>query len=406
VLALALLLAACGGGGGPGAGDDDDDDAPDGDGGPGDGDGGPGDDATALVFDPTVLHRVTIEVAEADVASLEGINDRVPCRFVFDGVELDDVGVRNKGQTSFRGPDDKLSFSLKFDSFVDGQRLHGLKKLVLSNTVQDPSFANEAITYAVYRRAGLAAPRVALAQVTFNGTVKGVYTIVEAVDRRFLERHFGEDDGDGNLYEGPWDFPQGAGAAELKDEVDEMRSRDDLEALTALVTDEEADLAADLPAKMDVAQVILGAAADVVTCAWDGYLYAAWNFYLYDRPSDGRFVMLPHGANWPYWHADLDPFDLYVYPWGEDTPPGYLIERIRNTPALDDQFHEAVATVAGEPFDPAALLAIVDDVAAAMAEADAREPGVAADLELFADGEDDLRDWIVAREAYLAAALD
>src|SRR5678815_1438233 len=100
----------------------------------------------------------------------------------------------------------------------------------------------------------------------FTVPLKGIYTVVEVVNDQFLARHYGAGMGDGNLYEGPWDFPQGAGAADLKDEVEEMRSRDELVALTAAVMDSaDGDLVAALDPLLDVDKFIRSAAVDMVT---------------------------------------------------------------------------------------------------------------------------------------------
>jgi hypothetical protein len=400
---LGVMPSACGGGGGASDGD-----AGGGnDSGPAAGEdgGGPGGDESDLVFAPDVLHQVTIEVAEEDVSSLDQVSEeRVPCRLTYDGVTLEEVGVRNRGQTSFRPSSGKLGFNLKMNEYVAGQRLHGLKKLVLGNTVQDESFSIEALTYLVYQRAGLPAPRIAQAIVTFNGEVKGIYTVVEVVNDQFLARHYGAGMGDGNLYEGPWDFPQGAGAADLKDEEEEMRSRDDLVALTAAVMDsEDGDLVAALDPLLDVDQFIRTAAIDMVTCAWDGYTIAAWNFYLYHLPGRDEFVFLPHGANWPYWVAELDPYDVDFRPWSPDDPAGYLARRMVAVPEMDQRFRDAIADVAGTPFDAAALLERIDLIETVLATADDSAPAVRADLETFAGGAETARAWVSDRDAFLDA---
>ncbi|HMI94069.1 MAG TPA: CotH kinase family protein [Polyangiales bacterium] len=160
---------------------------------------------------------------------------------MFDGITLTQVGVRNKGQTSFQPVSGKPGFSVKLDELVAGQKLDGLKKLLLNNTVQDPTWCNETLTYETYRRAGLPAPRVAFAVVTLNDQPKGIYSIGEAVNAQFLARHYGQDMDQGNLYEGPWDFSDPIEKADLKDEVEENRSRDDLRALAAAVLSEPDD---------------------------------------------------------------------------------------------------------------------------------------------------------------------
>ena len=46
-----------------------------------------------------------------------------------------------------------------------------------------------------FRRMGLTASREAFARLIVNNQYAGLYTIVESVDKSFLSREFGEDDG-------------------------------------------------------------------------------------------------------------------------------------------------------------------------------------------------------------------
>jgi hypothetical protein len=403
---VAALVAGCGGGSSSGG--------PDGTGG-GDGpiggsDGGGGGDgavtpAGARVFDPNVLHEVTIEVETVHLDQLENDQEaRVPCLLTVDGETVANAGIRKKGQTSLRPLSDKPGFSIKVNEFVPGQRIDGLKKLLLDNSIQDPTFVTGHFGYELYRRAGLPAPRTSHGVVTFNGEDKGIYVLEEAVNQQFLAAHYV--DGSGNLYEGPWDFPQGAGAADLKDEIIEMRSRADLEALTDVVMNsDDADLAAALEARLDVDQFLVNFAVEMGGALWDNYAYAAWNFYLYDVPADGRFVMLTHGLNWPYWHADLDPFDLYAYPWGPSTPPGYLCERIMRIPALETRYREALRAVARDAWDVAALEARVAQAEAALHSRSFSGGRSADDVDGFDAQVGDAYAFIRERKTYLSGLL-
>ena len=195
---------------------------------------GAGPEPGAHVFDPDVLHDVEITVAAADLATLDNDQSvRVRCTITFDGVTVADAGCKKKGTTSVRPLSEKVGFTIKMNEHVSGQKLDGLKKLALDNAIQDPSLLVGHLSYEVFRKAGLPAPRTSHATLRFNGVDKGLFVVEETTSGDYLEAHFG--DGTGNLYEGPWDFPKGAAAADLKDEVSEMRSRADLEALTALV---------------------------------------------------------------------------------------------------------------------------------------------------------------------------
>lgn len=360
------------------------------------------------VFDRELLHEIAITVAEADLPSLDEHTDtRVPATLVFDGVTLEQVGVRNKGASSFQPTSQKPSFSIKVDEFVPGQRLHGLKKFLLNNTVQDPTWATELLTYDTYRKAALPAPRVAHAVVSLNGVPKGVYTIVEAVNAQFLASHYGAHNDQGNLYEGPWDFTQPVADADLKDELSEGRTRDDLRALTDVVLSEaDSGYAERLSEVLDVDQFIKGHAVDVVTAAWDGYAYCAWNFYLYDNPADGRFVFLPAGANWPYFRdepsaaATLDPFELPQL-WGADSPTGFLAQRVLETPALRSRFEQHLTEVAKLAFDVPALNAELERLRLVLHSTQRDDAATGSDLQQFDEHIALAFEFIEARKQFL-----
>jgi spore coat protein H len=362
------------------------------------------------VFDRDRLHVVAITVAAENLAALDERTDtRIPATIVFDGIELSNVGVRNKGQTSFQPTSGKPGFSVKFDEFVEDQKLDGLKKLLLNNTTQDPTWCNETLTYETYRRAGIPAPRVAFAVVTLNGEAKGIYSIGEAVNEQFLARHYGKDMNEGNLYEGPWDFSDSVDAADLKDEVEENRSRDDLRALQELVLSEpDEGFAERLEARLDLEQFLLGYAIDAVTVAWDGYAYDAWNFYLYDHPGDQRFLFLPTGANWPYFRdaADaaptVDPREL-VSLWGGGKDPASFLAgaRVQDIPTLDARFEALVRDVTHDVFDVAALHADFDRIDRTLHSLETPDEATRRDVETFDAYKHMAYEFVERRKEYL-----
>ena len=79
----------------------------------------------------------------------------------------------------------------------------GLRRIILNNGVQDPTFLHEYLGYSVFRDAGVPAPRVGYATMHVNGEPYGLYLVVEAITQDFLGRWF--ENTKGNLYEGPGD---------------------------------------------------------------------------------------------------------------------------------------------------------------------------------------------------------
>jgi len=349
------------------------------------------------MFDTSLLHQVDITVAPEYLDSLDNdLETRVPCTLAYDGEVVAEAGIKKKGQSTLQPLADKPSFNVKLDEFVAGADIDGISRLALNNTIMDTTFLSEPLSYLLYQRAGVPAPRTAHAVVRFNGEVKGIYVVVEAVNKRFLREHYG--DGEGNLYEGPWDFTQDVAAIELKDE-DEGRTREDLQALTDVVLGTPDDeLEAALEPLLDVDELIDTVALDMAFCLWDGYAIAAWNYYLY-HPPGGRFVLLPHGADWPYWVVDVDPFDVDFRPWGAEYPSGLLANRVVTVPALRARYEQALHEVRDVAFDPAALGARIDEVESILHTA--TEPELAEELAAFDETVATARDFVDGRRAFL-----
>ncbi len=93
-----------------------------------------------------------------------------------------------------------------FDRYSTSQKFLGLKSLVLRNNTQDESNLHERLSMLLFQRMGFPASREAHTTLYVNNEYSGVYTIVETVDKTFLERTLGEDDG--YLYE--YEYPVGA----------------------------------------------------------------------------------------------------------------------------------------------------------------------------------------------------
>lgn len=369
----------------------------------GGGNAGGGSASGTQFFATGTLHHVDIVVDAQYLDTLDtDITVRVPGTVTYDGTTIQNAGIRKKGQSTLQPLAQKPSFSIKLDDTVPGQDIDGIEKFALNNTVMDPSFSSEPLTYMFYANAGVPAPRTSHAVVTFNGEMKGVYVVVEAINKQFLKEHYG--DGSGNLYEGPWDFSQDPAAADLKD-IEDGRTRDDLIALTDAVNGATPDtLDAAISPYADVDQLIKVVALDMAFCLWDGYAITAWNFYLYHVPdtvpSGGRFVMLPHGADWPYWQATLDPMNPDFRPWGPEYPPGMLAVSLTSPPFVD-RYKLALKAVRDQAFDTVALNARLDTIDAVIHTVDMSDPVLAETVLGFEDQIDNAHNFVNERRAFL-----
>ncbi len=123
------------------------------------------------------------------------------CDVVINGETIRDVAIRPKGNTSLSAivsdPDsDRFSLKLEFDPFVEGQTCFGLDKLILNNNYADATNMKEAIIYDMYEYIGADASLYNYAQVSLNGEYRGVYLALEGVEKSFMLRNFGTQDGE------------------------------------------------------------------------------------------------------------------------------------------------------------------------------------------------------------------
>jgi hypothetical protein len=258
----------------------------------------------AELFTGDKVLRFQIEMASADLESLrKEPREYVTATVRADQVVCSNVAVHLKGRTgSFRGLDDKPSLTLDFDKLSPQQRLHSLSKIHLNNSVEDPSYLNEALGAELFRGAGLPAARVAHALLELNGRKLGLYVLKEGFTREFLGLHFKRTDG--NLYENdPTDEDHVRMKRNFGNGADD---ESDLKALADAA--QEPDLARRwqrLQEGLELDRFLTFMAVELMAGHRDGYCLAANNYRLYFDPEAGRFNFLPHGMDQLFGRADL-----------------------------------------------------------------------------------------------------
>ena len=270
--------------------------------------------------------------------------DRDPRAFVRVEVQVDDViysdvGLHLKGRRgSFRPLDAKPGFTLKFNEFKKGQRFHGLEKVHLNNSVQDPSFMTEIICSRLFREAGVPAARATNARVQLNGRNLGFYVLVEGLTASFLERSFANTQG--NLYDFPYTHDITSSA------VKEAKDRDpaDLRALAAAA--KEPDLEKrwqQLGQVLDRERFITYLALEVAIWDWDCYAMCRNNYRLYHDPTADKIVFMPHGLD-----------QIFHNPEGSILPvmKGLVARSVLETPQGRRRYFERMAMLAEQRFTP------------------------------------------------------
>src|SRR5437899_161578 len=222
---------------------------------------------------------------------------RSPRTFVVGNVRegthvLTNVAIHLKGMGSFRRLDEKPSFVLKFDKFLPDQEYCGLTKLMLNNSVQDQTYLAELLATGLFRDAGVPAARVTHARVKMDGKDLGLYTAIEAMNKRFLKHNFGNNNG--NLYEG---YLRDINTRLDQDNGDDTSQSDVRGLLTACRIPDLSQRFDRLNRLLDVDRFAAFAAVEMLIAHWDGYTLHTNNYRFYHDPASDKMVFIAHGLD-------------------------------------------------------------------------------------------------------------
>src|SRR3954463_15288182 len=189
---------------------------------------------------------------------------------------MTNVAIRLRGHGSFRSLEEKPNFSVKFDEWKTAQSYRGLSKLMFNNASQDTTWFAEFMARGLFRDAGVAAARATHARVLLNGRDLGLYVVLEAVNREFLEQHFRS--AKGNLYEANLtdiDVPMEQDTGSRSNQVDRLN----LVRVCSMTN--QTERWRELPTVLDVDRFVSFAAMEMLTAHWDGYVLHTNNYRIY-----------------------------------------------------------------------------------------------------------------------------
>jgi spore coat protein H len=350
--------------------------------------------------------------------------------FTADGKTVAKIGLRYKGNSTYFSTMRGLKRSLKvdLDRFDDGARFHGLKSLNLHCGVMDPSKSREALAYAVYRAAGVPAPRTAFAEVTLTVPGKydkefvGVYTLTESVDKNFLKAHYANNSG---LLMKPervrsLDF-LGNDWARYKDNYQPKRdaTKDESDRVIAFVRlvnqGTEAQFNKEIADYLDVDAFLRYMAATSVVSNLDSFFTNGHNYCLYLHPETKKFHFIP-------WDTDLSLGNFNIFGSVDEqadlsiTKPYQmcrLADRVMANKATAEKYKKIVAEVTKTAFNKEKVfadIATLEKTAKPLLEKERK--AVSARREFAAPGgasgatPPDLRAFVEKRLTSVAAQLD
>ena len=309
------------------------------------------------VFNDSIVPRIDILINPVyldEILSDPDSFDEYPATFIFTTPAGSDtvtnIGFRLRGNTSRNSQ--KKSWKVSFNTFVAGQKFHGLEKININGEHNDPSIMRAKICWDMMRFMEVPATRANHVTLYINNDYYGLYLNVEHIDEEFVRSRYG--DIHGNLYKCLWpadlvyiddkaesyQFESGGRRAyDLKTNVEYEDYNDMARFITVLNTTPQKDFACEISKVFNVPVFLKILAIDVLTGNWDDYSFLKNNFYLYLNPSSGLIEFIPYdmdntfGVDW--FNIDWASRDIYQWSNEESRP---LYEKIMANPGFRDQY--------------------------------------------------------------------
>lgn len=275
--------------------------------------------------------------------------------FVFDNGNVHDtirdIGFRLRGNTS--RVSQKKSFKVSFNTFIPGRKYSGVEKMNLNGEHNDPTVVRARLYWDILRKSAIAGPRANHVQVFINGNYYGLYANIEHIDEEFVEKYFGNKEG--NLYKCLWPadltyrgndpdlykFLAGDRRTyELKTNEEQDDYSDIAHFIDVLNNTPIAQLPCAIESVFNVQDYLKIAAIDVLTANWDGYIYNKNNFYLYHNTANGLFEYIPYdtdntfGIDW----FNIDWASRNIYAWEHPDESRPLFTRLLQVPEYKAQY--------------------------------------------------------------------
>jgi hypothetical protein len=300
---------------------------------------------------------------------------------------LNPVGVRFKGDASFYTKSVKKPFRIDFNVFDSGLDFHGLTKLELNNSFNDPTMLREKL-FLDFAAKYVPATRAVHCRVYVNDVYWGLYVAVEEIDKNFAQNRFGDYE-DGNLYEAlggdkgkqgsdlSWLGSAQSGYTPYYNLLTNTKTNDYsglIHVIDLLNNKTAAELPTAISAVLDVNNVLCGVALNNLFANLDSYNGSTANYYLYGRDDTGRLAHLHWAAEHAFGRssvytasgqdlARLDPLWLPVTKAGQVAQKRPLMEKLWAVDAYKRLYLRMLAQMLREGFDATTLAARVNALA-------------------------------------------
>lgn len=354
---------------------------------------------------------------------------------------LFNVGVQFKGNTSYTklgADDEKMSFSIKTDQFVEDQDLSGYSNINLNNAYEDNSTMKE-VVYAHLCRNHIPAPQANFVELYINGEYWGPYTNVQQVNKDLLEDWFMSNDGasfraigqtettgGGTGTGGPGGGGPGGGGgggAQWGDGTAALNYHDNDSATyqqyyTLKSSDIEdsweklitlcdvlnntpiGELEETLEDYLDIDRTLWFLAHEIIYSDDDSYIYKGeMDYYVYYEPETGRSTPLEFDGNSAMDIRNVS-WDIFMNEDDENFP---LLNRLLSIPSLRQRYLAHVRTILDEEMVLESVFELIDNYAALIDSSVQADPKKLITYQEYLDGVDELKEYFTTRKSFLTS---
>lgn len=159
---------------------------------------------TGGLYDATIFRTVSLMYTQATLTAFTNAlrlgrqydtNVYVPMVWLDNGATNHHVGARYKGNTSFTMGGRKKSLNLEFDFVTPDDDLMHYETVNLNNAAGDETIMREPLYFTIMSQY-TPCPKGAMARVEFNGSLWGVYSMVQQYDGQLVREWFPSNTGD------------------------------------------------------------------------------------------------------------------------------------------------------------------------------------------------------------------
>jgi hypothetical protein len=234
----------------------------------------------------------------------------------------------------------------------------------LNGEHNDVSILRSYLSAQMLVQAGVVAPRTSYVKLYVNNEYKGLYINVEHIDEQFLKQRFPLNNYGTLIKSGYGANLKNLGTNEANySPFYELKQGNNLQSLIqfiAVLNTNSSNFPCAIQAVFDVDSYLKTLAIEILTGHWDGYAFNKNNFYLYQRPSDGKFMFIEYdmdntfGVDW----VNINWTNRNIYSWGNTTDPRPLYSKLMAVPYFKDRFTHYVDSFTTSFFNTTAIVSL------------------------------------------------